>query len=45
MGSVIFSLELTAEGKIFYESDNTIIYYPLYVKFCLLPATNEVCEG
>ena len=31
MGSVIFSLELTAEGKIFYESDNTVIYPPVHI--------------
>ena len=31
VGSVIFSLELTAEGKIFYESDNTVNYPSLHI--------------
>ena len=41
MGSVIFSLELTAEGKNFYESDNTVNYPSLHITHFVFTTTWE----
>ena len=41
MGSVIFSLELTAEGKIFYESDITVNYPSLHITNFVFTTTWE----